>query len=145
MTRCCRSLLQSVKCLLAFDRVNLQSRSGVRWRAGSQYKSSECMCRNQHGYFGAQTRQPWGRKRTDRFLTGRGELPTFRCESAPEINPFRRPMMTPVLPQFAAQHQVLAGIWVGSAIRADWGSNGMPIHSSLLDAEKAQARVPIHS
>jgi hypothetical protein len=61
------------------------------------------------------------------------------------MRPFRRPMMTPVLPQFAAQHQVLAGIWVGSAIRADWGSNGMPIHSSLLDAEKAQARVPIHS
>jgi hypothetical protein len=48
-------------------------------------------------------------------FTKHGKRHVGRCESALEINPFRRPMMTPVLAQFVAWHQVLTGIWIGSA------------------------------
>ena len=54
------------------------------------------------------------------------KVPT--CESVSEIDPFRRPAMSPALPRCVGQHQVLTSIWAGSGFRPDRAANGMPVH-----------------
>jgi hypothetical protein len=54
------------------------------------------------------------------------------CELASEFVPFRRPRMTPVLPQLVAYHQGLTSISIGLDFRADWASISAPIHSKRL-------------
>ena len=51
------------------------------------------------------------------------------CKSALNFDPFRRPSVTPDQPGVLMQIQNVAGCRVGSMFKADWGSNGTPIHS----------------
>ena len=59
----------------------------------------------------------------------RRKLSLYKCVPAPNIDPFRRPTMTPVSVAFSTMLQLVKHLPVGSALDADWGSNSAPVHS----------------
>jgi hypothetical protein len=57
-----------------------------------------------------------------------GSLRPIVCVAAPNIDPIRRPTLTPVQHSNPELVAALVAVWVGSTLSADWGSKAMPIH-----------------